>query len=453
MDKSKKILLVDPPQNDFHEGMKKKYPSGALVLIGTMCYDQGHDVKIVDMTAENVSISDLKAIIESFSPDILGVTENTFQTKFARKIINVAKEADPGLLTVIGGPHPSSIGLRIFDEIPQLDVSVIGEGEFTFLEIAQGNDLNSIKGICYKNKIHEPRPFAENLDHIPLPKLDLVDIEKYVGIAGSGNKSMYIMASRGCPSHCIYCNKSVFGHKVRFRDPRKVVEEIKWLHEQYGISDIYFQDDTFNFKRKWIEEILNLIIDNKLNKNITYQAPFRANKNLVDEELLKLAKDAGFKQILYGVESGNQNMLDTMKKGLTIDEVKRAFKLTHDAGLDSLAFFMIGLPGENEKTIMDTVNLQKQLNSSSGFSLATPFPNTEFEKMLKDKGHLLNDNYDEYRYGGCYIRTDELNNEELEFYYALVTLSRENDLISKLPIFKMAKNRLLCKIYHLYRHM
>jgi len=124
MDKSKKILLVDPPQNDFHEGMKKKYPSGALVLIGTMCYDQGHDVKIVDMTAENVSISDLKAIIESFSPDILGVTENTFQTKFARKVINVAKEADPGLLTVIGGPHPSSIGLRIFDEIPQLDVSV-----------------------------------------------------------------------------------------------------------------------------------------------------------------------------------------------------------------------------------------------------------------------------------------------------------------------------------------
>ena len=146
-------------------------------------------------------------------------------------------------------------------------------------------------------------------------------------------------------------------------------------------------------------------------------------------------------------------MLDTMKKGLTIDEVKRAFKLTHDAGLEPLAFFMIGLPGENEKTIMDTVNLQKQLNSPSGFSLATPFPNTEFEKMLKDKGHLLNDNYDEYRYGGCYIRTDELNNEELEFYYALVTLSRENDLISKLPIFKMAKNRLLCKIYHLYRHM
>ncbi|WP_048135144.1 B12-binding domain-containing radical SAM protein [Methanolobus tindarius] len=452
MGESKNILLVDPPQNNYHKGMKKKYPSGALILLGTLCYNLGHNVKIVDMATEEIDITELKDIIKSFKTDIFAVTENTFQTKFSKMVIDACKDVDPNILTVIGGPHPSSIGLRIFEEIPLVDVSVVGEGEITFLEIVKGVDLKAIKGICYNNKMNEPRPFAENLDDIPLPKLDLVDINKYTGLGKNSENSMYIMASRGCPSHCIYCNKSVFGHKVRYRKPSKVIEEVKWLYEQYGIKNIYFQDDTFNLNRKWIEEILNLIIDNNLNETISFQAPFRANKSLVDEELLQLVKKAGFKRVLYGVESGNQNMLNTMKKGLKIEEVRRAFKLTNDAGLDSLAFFMIGLPGENEKTIKDTLDLQKELNSDSGLSLATPFPNTEFDQMLRDKGHLLNDNYDDYHYSGCYIRTDELTSDEIESYHALINLSKRNKLVAKLPVLKIAKNRLFRKLYHFYNN-
>jgi anaerobic magnesium-protoporphyrin IX monomethyl ester cyclase len=449
----KNILLVDPPQNDFRKGMVKKYPSGALILIGTMCINTGHNVKIVDMAAENVSLTELENIIRSFKPDILAVTENTFQTKFSKHIIKLTKKIDSNILTVIGGPHPSSIGLGIFDEIPQIDVSVIGEGELTFLEIAEGQPLKSIKGICYKKQMNEPRPYAENLDHIPLPKLELVNITNYEGFAGKDEKTMYIMASRGCPAKCIYCNKSVFGNKVRFRDPKKVVEEVEWLYNEYGISNIYFQDDTFNYKRKWIEEILNLIIDTKLNEKINFIGLFRVNEKLVDEELLKLAKKAGFKQIMYGVESGNQEMLNTMKKGITISEVKRAFELTHKVGLESLGYFMIGLPGENENTIKDTMNLQKQLNSQCGVSLATPFPNTEFEKMLKEKGHLLNNNYDDYCYSGCYIRTDDLSRNEIEAYHGLINLSKKNKFVAKLPISKIAKNKLFSSLYHIYRNL
>lgn len=446
----KKILLIDPPQNDYHKGMEKRYPSGALILIGTMCHNQGHDVKIVDMTVNDVDISKLKSIIASFKPNIVGITMNTFQTKFARKVAIAVKEVDENILTIVGGPHPSSMGFKIFDDFPQVDISVLGEGEFTFLEIVEGRNFENIKGICYKGKINEPRQFAENLDYIPLPNLDLVDISKYTGVFTGNQKSMYIMASRGCPSHCIYCNKSVFGHKVRYRKPSKVVEEVKWLHEQYGISAIYFQDDTFNLNRKWIDEILNLIIDNKLNEKISFVAPFRANKNLVDKELLHLAKDAGFEQISFGVESGNQEMLNRMKKGLNISDIKRAFKLTNEIGLKPFAFLMIGLPGENENTIRDTLNLRRELKSSSGFSLAIPFPNTKFEEIVKEKGHLLSNNYDEYCSGGSYIRTDELNRKQLEFYYAIVTFSDNHDWILKLPIHTISKNTIICEVYHTF---
>lgn len=450
MMESKRIILVDPPQNDFHKGMKKMYPSGALVLIGTMCYNQGHNVKLVGMEADGIGISKLRSIISSFKPDIVGVTINTFQTKFAKKVVKAVKEVDKNILTVAGGPHPSSVGLKIFEDFPCVDISVVGEGEFAFLEIAEGINLEEIKGICYNGKMNELRPVTENLDYIPLPNLYLVDIGKYRGFGTGEPRSMYIMASRGCPFHCIFCNKSIFGCKVRFRKPSKVIEEIKWLHEQYNISKIYFQDDTFNLKRSWTEEILNLIINNELNKDITYMAPFRANRNLMDKELLQLAKDAGFQQIFYGVESGNQEMLNRMQKGLTIAEIKRAFELTHEVGLETIASFIIGLPGENKKSIEDTINLWRELKSPSGFALATPFPDTEFERIVKEKGHLLNANYDEYRYSRCYVRTDELNRKELEFYYAIVTFSREHDWIYKLPISTIVQNKLLCEIYHVF---
>ena len=161
----------------------------------------------------------------------------------------------------------------------------------------------------------------------------------------------------------------------------------------------------------------SLIIDNKLNKEIIYKAPFRANERLVDKELLQLAKEAGFWLIFYGVESGNQEMLNRMKKKITVREFKRAFELTHSVGLKTIGSFMIGLPGEDKKTIKDTFNLRKELNPYiAGYAPAVPFPGTEFEKNVIDKGHLLTNNYDEYFPELFVVRTDSLTKEKLEYY-------------------------------------
>ena len=249
--------------------------------------------------------------------------------------------------------------------------------------------------------------------------MDLVGFNenKFVGANPVGAQpSMYIMASRGCPYQCVFCNKSIWGNATIFRKPEMILKEIKWLHEKYGIKEIFFQDDTFNLNRKWTEQIFNLIIKNNLNKDIIYKTPFRANEKLVDEELLQLAKEAGFWLIFYGVESGNQEMLNRMKKGLTVKEIKRAFRLTHKVGLKTIGSFIIGLPGENKKTVKNTFNLWRELKPYvTGYSPAIPFPDTEFEKEVIKKKHLLVTDYDEYFVDKFVVRTDELTKNDLEY--------------------------------------
>lgn len=431
-------LLINPLENLTKQC--EPYPSGALILLGTMAQNLGHNVKIVHMGVDKVGPTELKSIILTFKPDIVGITMNTFQTKNSKEITKIIKETDKNILVVVGGPHPSALALRIFDDFPYVDVVVVGEGEHTFLEIIEGKDLEKINGICYKDKmneiqINEPRPIAENLDYIPLSNLDLVDFNKnkFAGVEPvSARPVMYIMGSRGCPFKCIYCNKSIWGYKMRFRKPELIIEEIKWLHEKYGVKEIFFQDDTFNLNRKWAERIFNLITDNALNKDIIYKTPFRVDEKLIDKELLQLAKSAGFRFIFYGVESGNQGMLNGMKKAQTIKEIKRAFELTHSVGLKTIASFIIGLPGENKKTIEDTLDLWKELDPyTAGFSFATPLPATELERILIEKGHLLDNNYDHYGLDVCVVRTDELSKEDLEYY--------RMEIISKISAMEMKR--------------
>lgn len=443
----KNILLINLKENLSDE--PESYPSGALLLLGTMAYNLGHNVKIIHLRVDNVEIGDLKKIILTFKPDFAGITLNTFQTKSAKEITKAIKETDKNVLIICGGPHPSGLGSKILNDFPDIDIAIFGEGEHTFLEILEGKDLSEIKGLAYKDKFGgikatEPRLPAMNLDHIPLLNLDLVGFtkNKFRGAEPVGAlPTMYIMASRGCPFQCIYCNKSIWGQRTRFRKPELIIEEIKWLHDKYGVREIFFQDDTFNLNRKWAERIFNLIIEQGLNKDIIYKTPFRANEQLVDKELLELAKRAGFRYIFYGVESGNQAMLNSMKKGLTIREIKRAFELTRRAGLKTIASFIIGLPGETKETIKDTFNLWKELNPDvAGCSFATPLPGTELERILIEKGHLLDNNYDHYGLGVCVVRTDELSKEDLEYYG--MEIKNKMDIIDiKRKLFHIITNR------------
>jgi anaerobic magnesium-protoporphyrin IX monomethyl ester cyclase len=413
-----KILLVCP-QGNIPSSMEG-YPSGALILIGSMLQEMGHNISIIQMINDGVDILGIQERVREFKPDIVGITMNTYQTKSAREISSSIKKISKNILVVTGGPHPSALKLETFKNFPDIDVVVYGEGEGTFMEIVDGKAFSEIKGICYGEIMNPPRPFIQDFDYIPTPNLDLIGgkggLNRYHGPYPRGPMpSMFIMASRGCFGKCKFCNTPVFwGSRVRTRKPEAIVNEIEWLHRNYGVKEIYFQDDTFNANKKWAETVLNLIIERGLNKEVSYRLCFRVNEPLITHKLLKLAKKANVWMIFYGTENGNQEMLKSMGKNIKIEEIERAFRMTHEVGIKTITSFLIGNIGETRETVYDSIALAKRLKPYvAGFSIAIPFPDTALRDEMKKNSHLLEENYDLYGADQSVTRTHELTSEQM----------------------------------------
>ena len=383
-----RILLVQPESN---WGKRlPETPSRALLILGTLAKQRGHDVKIVHADIDELGL-------HKFKPDVVGITCNTFQVKSARLIAKEAKEY--GAKVIIGGPHAI-----VWDG--EADKVVIGEGENAFLEFI-GEE-----------------PSIKSIDDIPIPDYSLVNLDLFCGIWPVGYfPSLAIMASRGCPFHCKFCNTPVlWGKKVRYRNPKSVVDEVELLHKQYGINEIFFQDDTFNLNHEWAFSIFNDIISRGLNKDMMFKIACRVNEKLFTEEFLDLARKAGVWNIFFGVESGSQKMLDRMGKGTTIAEIKRAVNMTTESDIQSQCSFIVGMPGESGITLQETRELiheicsQQQKHTRFGWVHACPFPDTEFDKEVTAKGHKKIIDYSEYGYGNVMVRTDTLGYSDLESF-------------------------------------
>lgn len=238
------------------------------------------------------------------------------------------------------------------------------------------------------------------------------------------------MASRGCPFNCIFCTKSVWGNTIRFRSPEKIANEIEFLHNRFGINEIFFHDDTMNLKREWFLSICGELMKRGLNQAMAFKAPFRADEKLIDPELLEAAKKAGFCMIIYGVESGNQAVLDNIKKGITIPEIKRAFELTHKAGINTYASFMVGNIGDTRETVMDSIKLAREINPSAiGFSVATPRPGSEFYRIAVARGWMDDSSFND-RVFAPLKRNETLIAQEIE-ELAAFAIMEVKDIISK----------------------
>ncbi len=386
-----KILLVAP---QFNQGrFVPETPSRALLILGTLARQRGHDVRVESL--DLIDYSGYGDILSEFKPDVLGVTSNTFQVKSARIAIKQAKELNKDLRVIVGGPH-----MPVWDKIADETV-VIGEGENKFLEfIGESPNINSI-------------------DDIPIPDYDLVNLDQYCGIAPIANPpAMAIMASRGCPFKCRFCNTPLFwGSKVKYRNPQLVVDEVEILHKRYGINEIFFQDDTFNLNHDWAFAIFNDIIKRGLNKEMLFKIDCRVNERLLTKDFLSLAYKAGVWNVFYGIESGSQIMLDRMHKAITVHEIKRAVQMTHDAGIKTQCSFIVGLPGETVKTLKETDELIHAINPTRyGWCFYCPFPGTEFEKEVTTSGHKLDIPFEDFGYGSVHCRTDELNYDELRAF-------------------------------------
>jgi len=383
-----KVLLIQPECN---YPSPVAVPSQALLTLGTLAQNIGCSVKILHLGLDE---RPLFLYLIDFKPDIVGITVNTFQVASAKLIIETVRSINPYTRIVIGGPHSEYLDDAVDDK-------VIGEGENRWLAI-----LGSQESI-------------ELINQLPTINYDLVDMQKFPGVPPIGAiPSASIMASRGCPSRCSYCNTPIFvGTKVRLGNPDYILGELKRLNEKWGVKEVVFQDDTFNASTKWATEILERIIKVGLNKEMIFRLVWRVNEKLVTQELLNLAKRAGVWHIYYGVESGSQRMLDRMNKRITIKEIKRAFSMTHEVGLQTHASFIVGLPGETWDSIKETQQLISQIKSTTfSWCYFIPFPGTEATKEVTEKGYIRETDYSEYGVGKLFARTDALSFEDLESF-------------------------------------
>ena len=365
-----------------------------------------HEVTVIDAGVLNYTYEQIASEIRLHGPDIIGITCVTpSYTKTLNLATRLKKEFDLPIL--IGGPHVTSVTEETMRS-DCFDIAVVGEGDFTVVHLADtlqdGGDLSRVEGIAYRHEGElirtAPRPYIENLDALPFPARHLLPQLSEYKPTPSAYKNLpqaTMITSRGCPYRCAFCDRSVFGNRYRSRTARNVVDEMELLITKYGAKEIRFWDDTFNVDQYRVIAICEEILRRKL--DVTWTCLGRINH--MNETILEAMAKAGCWQVDYGIESGNQEILNGITKGQTLDMVRKVVKMTNEVGIGVRGFFMLGLPEETEATMNDTIGFAKSLNLTSAvFHITTPFPGTELFKIASDSGELRSDaSYDEYMLG------------------------------------------------------
>ena len=399
----KKILLVWPSSS--RPNPPSWPPLGISYLASYLAAcDSGLQVKLIDYDIEPFSPEIWQREISTFEPDIVGVSILMLNASNGMQLARLAKQQNSRILTVLGGGHASIFPHECLN---YCDIVVRGEGEQTFYEIIQGRDLSAINGISFVRAgqivDNPPRACLENLDALPFPLLDSFHMERYFegGLrAGSalGSKGIFragtILGSRGCPYGCTFCASQQFwGRTIKFRSAKNIVDEIELLQAKYNLDRINFQDDTINIPQSRAFEICNEIIKRGLNRKLEFFSLIRANKNLVSPELFRKMREANFIRVSLGIESASPKVLKAMKKDLTPIEARRAVKMMRRAKITSITgSFMVGNWDESFWDVLQTWYFIFTVNVEPLFSICTPYPGTEFNRLVTEAGYL-NRNY------------------------------------------------------------
>ncbi len=416
-----RILLVQPPippEVELYSTAEMVAPSMGLAYLAAVLEQHGYKVEILDAPAFQLTYEKIPTEVERRKPDIVGVTATTAVAPSALKTAQMVKDAVPEALVVMGGPHITFLPEETMKAEPSIQIGVIGEGEYTLLDLVKtwekNGNLKEVKGVIYREngslKYAEPRPLIENLDELPFPARHLLPMERYK-VFGKHEILGLIFTSRGCPFNCTFCSSSlIFGKKFRARSPKNVVDEVEEFVEQYKSNHIEFVDDLFIFDKKRVKEICRELKERGL--DVLWVCSARVDT--VDGEIFKVIRDAGCIMVYLGVESGVQRVLNLMRKGIKVEQSVRAVKLAKEAGLQVVASFVLGIPGETWEEAMETIRFAKKLDPDFvQFSLATPFPGTELYRVAKEEGLLLTEDWTKYTVLKPVMRTEELSEERL----------------------------------------
>ncbi|MDP3789281.1 MAG: radical SAM protein, partial [Candidatus Omnitrophota bacterium] len=404
-----KVLLVSPPLSVERQAGSLKdianvLPTMGIGYIAAVLQKNSIDVDIIDGIGEPLSVEAIIDRVGLERPGLIGITATILTISAANALAKGIKKAFPNIPIAIGGPQLCSAPEKTMSEGPY-DIGILGEGEETMLELARlmadgADDFKDVKGTIIRRDAgfirNVPRPYIQDLDSLPFPARQLYPpLDRYRPVPASYVKTPVglMISSRGCPYQCIFCDRKVFGNKFRAHSAKYVVDEIEQLINIYGAREIRFMDDTFTLDTKRVEGICDEISKRKI--RIPWTCLTRVDT--VNLDILKKMKRAGCWQVIYGIESGDQRMLDVIKKGVTVEKNEQAIRLAKKAGLNVRATFVFGLPGETLESIKRTVEFAKRVKLDVvNFFTVILFPGNELYAIAKQAGKVLHENYDEY---------------------------------------------------------
>jgi len=409
-----RLLLINP----FYPISETPSPPLGLAFLAAALETAGIEVRILDLVVHPYSREMLESLLNDFKPQMVGITAVTMTFDNAIKVIRDIKQIDPDILTAMGGPHVSFCARETLTDFAELDFIVLGEGEKTVVELIReanrGRNWERINGIAFRRgaDIHytPARELIQDLDTIPAPARHLLALGRYRALG----MPISMTTSRGCPFKCIFCvGRKMVGARVRYRDPVKVVDELEYLNT-LGFNQINIADDLFTANKQHCLAVCDEIIG----RNLQLKWTSFARVDTVSEEILTRMKSAGCTAVSFGIESANPEILKTIKKGITLQQVADAVDICKRVGIIPHASFILGLPGETPETIKETMDFGealKKVGLSYGFHLLAPFPGTEVREhsdLFNIK--ILTNDWSQYHANRAIVETPSVSRQMLD---------------------------------------
>ena len=429
-----RIALFYPRGYDSSESKSRisslasKLPPIGLATIAAVLRDAGHTAKIFDAACYNQvpNRTWVKKILD-FKPDFVGFSTVTSSFLDAYDVCHGVKEVDNTILTTFGGVHVSWGREKILTQFPAIDFVIAGEGEYAFLDLVNNKTPQKIAGLYYRDGTSiKQGPLQEknnlcNMDDLPFPAYELADgFPKQYAMPLFGytrHPGTSVISSRGCVYQCSFCDRSVFKNSFRFNSPEYTFELVKWLKTDFGVKHVMFYDDLFTLNQDRVAKLCRLLRENKL--AVPFNCIVRAGH--ITKELIQELKSSGCWMVNVGIESGDQQILDSYKEGITLESIRQDIEALHNAGIWVKGLFMMGFPGETESSIQKTIEFACSLPlKDANVTAFTPFPGAPVAGNIQEFGSFDSDwknwsNMDCMKF--VFVPKETGSKEELEKYY------------------------------------
>ncbi|MCA8943952.1 MAG: radical SAM protein [Planctomycetes bacterium] len=380
------------------------YPILSLSAIGGALKARGHEIKILDLSYRQYDPQMIRELVEREKPDAVGITATTPLANQLRDISYVVKDVSKDIFTIGGGAHPSALPFETMRETARLDAVATGEADFAMADVLDGKDLASIPGLYWRDgddiRVNMPGGLLENLDDLPMPAWEDYPPdcnEKMTRIIARHSPVSTIEFSRGCVFQCDFCgSKNTMGLGYRKKSPERCAEEIAKL-QSLGVREAVLVDDIFTSDNEWAALVCEAII--RKGTNVAWTCTNGIRVDSANPELFALMKRAGCYRVYFGFESGNEDVLKAFGKGgrATLDKGVEAVEMARRAGLEPNGFFMVGLTGDTEASMQDTIDYAKKVRlDTMKCGMCTPYPGTPMFRQLRKEGRVKTFDWDQY---------------------------------------------------------